>query len=59
VKKYPTDLTDSQWNHIKDLFPEPKAVGRPREIGLVQSPRCVKLSLSSITYRLSPIPKEH
>jgi putative transposase len=32
VKKYPTDLTDSQWNHIKDLFPQPKATGRPREI---------------------------
>ena len=32
MKKYPTDLTDSQWNHIKDLFPTPKATGRPREI---------------------------
>ncbi|MEO8072615.1 MAG: IS5 family transposase [Acidobacteriota bacterium] len=36
VKKYPTDLTDSQWNHIKDLFPEPKAIGRPREIDFRQ-----------------------
>ncbi len=32
VKKYPSDLTDSQWNHIKDLFPKPKATGRPREV---------------------------
>jgi transposase len=32
VKKYPTDLTDSQWNQIKDLFPQLKAMGRPREI---------------------------
>ncbi len=32
MKKYPTDLTDSQWNHIKDLFPQPKATGRPRKI---------------------------
>ncbi len=32
MKKYPTDLTDSQWNHIKEMFPEPKATGRPREI---------------------------
>ena len=31
-KKYPTDLTDSQWNRIKDLFPEPKATGRPRVV---------------------------
>jgi len=32
VKKYPTDLTDSQWHHIKDFFPLPKATGRPREV---------------------------
>jgi putative transposase len=32
VKKYPTDLTDSQWHHIKDFFPPPKATGRPREV---------------------------
>jgi putative transposase len=31
-KKYPTDLTDSQWNHIKDFFPSPKQTGRPREV---------------------------
>ncbi len=30
-KLYPSDLTDSQWNHIKDFFPLPKATGRPRE----------------------------
>jgi len=34
VKKYPSDLTDSQWNHIKDLFPVPKTTGRPREVDL-------------------------
>ena len=32
MKKYPTDLTDSQWNHIKELFPSPKATGRPRRV---------------------------
>jgi len=31
-RKYPTELTDSQWNHIKDFFPAPKATGRPREV---------------------------
>lgn len=31
-KIYPTDLTDSQWNHIKELFPAPKATGRPRVV---------------------------
>jgi transposase len=30
-KFYPSDLTDSQWNLIKDFFPLPKATGRPRE----------------------------
>lgn len=32
MKKYPTDLTDSQWNHIKEMFPQSKAVGRPRKV---------------------------
>ncbi len=32
MKTYPTDLTDSQWNHIKEMFPPPKATGRPREV---------------------------
>ena len=36
MKKYPTDLTDSQWHHIKDLFPLPKATGRPREVDFRQ-----------------------
>ena len=31
-KTYPTDLTDSQWHHIKELFPLPKAKGRPRAV---------------------------
>ncbi len=31
-KKYPTDLTDSQWNHIKDFFALPKQTGRPRSV---------------------------
>ncbi len=32
VKKYPSDLTDSQWHHIKDFFPLAKRMGRPREV---------------------------
>jgi len=32
VKKYPSDLTDSQWNHIKDFFAAPKETGRPRSV---------------------------
>jgi putative transposase len=29
---YPSDLTDSQWNHIKDFFAAPKKTGRPRAV---------------------------
>src|SRR4051794_1852495 len=29
---YLTDLTDSQWNHIKDLIPPAKPGGRPRQL---------------------------
>lgn len=32
TQNYQTDLTDSQWNHIKDFFPLPKTTGRPRAI---------------------------
>ena len=31
---YPTDLTDSQWEHIKDLLPTVNRRGRPRQLDL-------------------------
>jgi len=35
VKKiYPSDLTDSQWNHIKEFFEKKKGRGRPQELDL-------------------------
>ena len=33
-KIYPSDLTDSQWHHIKELFETEKPFGRPRELDL-------------------------
>ena len=33
---YDTDLTDRQWEIIKDLLPAPKSRGRPRQICLRQ-----------------------
>lgn len=33
-KTYPSDLTDNQWNHIKELFETEKQRGRPTEIDL-------------------------
>jgi transposase len=36
VKKkiYPSDLTDSQWHHIKELFESEKQFGQPRQLDL-------------------------
>ena len=31
---YPTDMTDSQWDHIKELLPPAKPGGRPRTLDL-------------------------
>ena len=33
---YPTDLTDRQWDYIKDLIPAAKAGGRPRNLDMRQ-----------------------
>lgn len=33
-KTYPSDLTDNQWNHIKELFETRNQRGRPTEINL-------------------------
>ena len=33
-KPYRTDVTDAQWDIIKDLLPAPKLVGRPRKVDL-------------------------
>ena len=43
MKKYPTDLTDSQWNHIKEMFPPPKRPGdrAPLSFGKWSTPFCI------------------
>ncbi len=33
-KPYRTDLTDAQWDLVKDLLPAPKPLGRPRKVDL-------------------------
>ncbi len=33
-KQYPTDLTDEQWNYIKELIPAAKQGGRPRTLDM-------------------------
>ncbi len=34
TQTYPTDLTDRQWDCIKDLIPAAKAGGRPRSLDM-------------------------
>jgi len=34
TQTYPTDLTDRQWDYIKDLIPAAKAGGRPRSLDM-------------------------
>jgi putative transposase len=29
-KRYPTDLSDAEWNYIEPHLPAPKGLGRPR-----------------------------
>jgi putative transposase len=36
TQTYPTDLTDRQWNYIKDLIPAAKVGGRPRNLDMRQ-----------------------
>jgi putative transposase len=54
-KNYQTDLTDSQWNHIKDFFPAPKKEGRPREVDFCQVVNAIVfLIFSGCQWRMLP-----
>ena len=32
TKRYPSDLTDEEWEQVAPLMPEPGRLGRPREV---------------------------
>ena len=55
---YPSDLKDSQWEHIKELIPPPKPGARPRELDM-------RLVLNAILYvvvggiQWSMLPREY
>lgn len=52
---YPTDLTDGQWEHIKELLPAAKARERPRELELRRVVDAVfYLVVGGIQWRLLP-----
>ena len=54
-KLYPTDLTDSQWDLIKEILPEPARTGRPRELELRQIVNAILyLVRGGIQWRMMP-----
>ncbi len=52
---YPTDLTDGQWEHIKDLLPPAMSRGRPRELEMRRVVNAIfYLVTGGIQWRLLP-----
>jgi putative transposase len=52
---YPTDLTDSQWNLIKEMLPTPNSRGRPRRLDLRQVINAILyLVVGGIQWRMMP-----
>ena len=57
-QNYPTDLTDSQWEHIKELIPPAKPGGRPRSLDMRAVVNAViYLVVGGVQWRL--LPKEY
>lgn len=54
-QNYQSDVTDSQWNHIKDFFPQPKQTGRPRQVDFRQVVDAILfLLVSGCQWRMIP-----
>jgi putative transposase len=52
---YPTDLSDSQWDYIKDLIPPAKVGGRPRTLDMRQVVNAILyLVVGGIQWRMLP-----
>lgn len=52
---YPTDLTDSQWNLIKEMLPPAKPGGRPRTLDMRQVVNAILyLVVGGIQWRMMP-----
>src|SRR5688572_11047917 len=55
---YPSDLTNSQWNYIKDLIPLAKAGGRPRSLDMrLVINAILYVAVGGIQWRM--LPKEY
>jgi transposase len=54
-KNYPSDLTDSQWEHIKELLPKAKRQRRPRELEMRQVVNAIfYVVVGGIQWRMLP-----
>ena len=54
-KPYPTDLTDEQWELMKELIPPAKPGGRPRELNMREVINAILyVTVSGIQWRLMP-----
>jgi len=55
TQPYPTDLSDSQWDYIKDLVPLAKEGGRPRSLDMRQIVNAILyLVVGGIQWRMLP-----
>src|SRR5947209_17791807 len=54
-KNYPSDLTDSQWEHIKELLPRAKRQRRPRQLEMRQVVNAILyVVVGGIRWRMLP-----
>lgn len=54
-KNYPSDLTDSQWEHIKELLPKAKRQRRPRQLDMRQVVNAIfYVVVGGIQWRMLP-----
>ena len=54
-KRYPSDLTDGEWQHVKRLIPKAKAGGRPRSLDMREVLNAVfYLVRGGISWRMLP-----
>ncbi len=54
-QNYPSDLTDSQWEHIKELLPKAKRRRRPRELEMRQVVNAILyVVVGGIQWRMLP-----
>lgn len=56
MKRYPSDLTDEEWDRLAPLMPKPGRRGRPHEVDFREVINAVRyLVLSGCGWRMMPI----